>query len=279
LTKGLAVKFVDSCEASTKGEEGGEWMSKPLRPPRLADAVAERLQAMMREGVLRPGEKLVGERELARRLDVSRPSLREALGQLEAKGLVVTTKGGTKVAPFLTPLSAPLAALFRGDARVAGDYFEYRRVVEAQAAALAARRASEIDRRAIQALLTDMRAAHSEADPTREANLDADLHIAIYEASHNVVVLHMLRALAELMRGDVFFNRNGLYARTGVREALLAQHIEIAEAVVKGAPEAAEAAAAAHIRFIATTLHNIRADESRQAAALRRIERSDLVSE
>jgi GntR family transcriptional repressor for pyruvate dehydrogenase complex len=88
----------------------------------------------------------------------------------------------------------------------------------------------------------------------------------------------MLRALAELMREDVFYNRQGLYRRDGVRERLLAQHIEIAEAVTVGASEAAGAAAAAHIRFIAATLDEIRADETRQAAALRRLERSDLVA-
>jgi len=254
-------------------------MSAGLRPPKLADAVAERLQAMMLEGVLRPGEKLLAERDLARRLDVSRPSLREALAQLEKKGLVVTAKGGTTVAAFLKPLAEPLAALFRDDPRVAGDYFEYRRVVEAEAAALAARRATDIDRRAIRAILKNMRAAHLRPNPAREADLDADLHVAIYEASHNVVVLHMLRALGELMRGDVFYNRNGLYAREGVRDRLLAQHVEIAEAVTAGAPEAAAAAATAHIRFIATTLDEIRADELRQASALRRLERSDLVAD
>ena len=254
-------------------------MSAAFRPPKLGLAIAERLQAMVLEGVLRPGEKLLSERELARRLDVSRPSLREALAHLEKQGLVVTARGGTTVAPFLKSLAAPLAALFRGDPRVAGDYFEFRRVVEAEAAALAARRATEIDRRAIRAILADMREAHSEPNPEREAGLDADLHISIYEASHNVVLLHMLRALVELMRDDVFYNRQGLYARDGVRERLLGQHVEIAEAVVGGAATAAEAAATAHIRFIATTLDEIRADETRQGAALRRWERSDLLGE
>ncbi|HYA71570.1 MAG TPA: GntR family transcriptional regulator, partial [Roseiarcus sp.] len=64
-------------------------MSETLKPARLADAIAERIQAMILEGVLRPGEKLIAERELAARLGVSRPSLRDGLSQLEAKGLLV----------------------------------------------------------------------------------------------------------------------------------------------------------------------------------------------
>ena len=253
-------------------------MHESVKLPRLADAIAERLQAMVLEGVLRPGEKLLAERELAARLAVSRPSLREAFALLEKKGLFVTTRSGTTVASFLAPLADPLAELFRNDERVADDYFEYRRVMEAQASALAARRATELDRAGLAAILDEMRAAHALADPAQEAEADVRLHVAIYEASHNVVILHMLRALAELMRKGVFYNRESFYRRAGVRDLLLAQHLAIGEAVLKGDAKAAEAAAEAHIRFIADTLAEMRADEWRQAASLRRFERADIVA-
>jgi GntR family transcriptional repressor for pyruvate dehydrogenase complex len=253
-------------------------MNEPIKPPRLADAIAERLQAMVLEGVLRPGERLLGERELAAKLKVSRPSLRDALAALERKGLIVTAKTGSTVANFLEPLADPLAELFRDDARVADDYFEFRRVMETEASVLAARRATDLDRRLIRERLEDMRAAHEDEDPAREAEADVQLHVAIYEASHNVVVLHMLRALADLMRKGVFFNRDAFYRRAGVRDLLLEQHLKIGEAVVSGDAKAAQAAASAHIKFIAATLDELRRDELRQAAALRRFERSDIVA-
>ncbi len=63
-------------------------MLDTVRAPRIADAIADRLESMILEGVLRPGERLLGERELAGRLGVSRPSLREALDMLAGRGLL-----------------------------------------------------------------------------------------------------------------------------------------------------------------------------------------------
>src|ERR1700692_3882226 len=120
-----------------------------IRPEKLGDAIAEHLEKLILEGVLRPGEKLASERDLALKLDVSRPSLREALEKLQSKGLIETTKAGTVVAQFLAPLSRPLAELFADKPRVTADYFEYRRIIEGQAAALAATRATDVDRAAL----------------------------------------------------------------------------------------------------------------------------------
>ena len=75
-----------------------------IRPVKLGDALADHLEKLILEGVLRPGEKLAPERELAEKLSVSRPSLREALDKLQAKGLLETAKSGTVVAQFLAPL-------------------------------------------------------------------------------------------------------------------------------------------------------------------------------
>lgn len=253
-------------------------MKETVKPPRLADAIAERLQAMVLEGVLLPGEKLIGERELAAKLGVSRPSLREALALLEEKGLFVTGKAGTTVAPYLAALVDPLAELFRDNERVSADYFEFRRVMEAHAAGLAARRATETDRALVRECLTQMREAHELADPLREAEIDARLHLTIYEAAHNVVILHVMRALSDLLRRGVFFNRDSFYRRPGARDRLLEQHMRIGEAVIAGDPVAAEAAAAAHIAFVMETHDEVRRDEMRQAASLRRFAREDIVA-
>ncbi len=253
-------------------------MSEKIKPVRLADTIAEHIQAMILEGVVRPGEKLIAERELAARLGVSRPSLRDALAALEAKGLLATGKSGTVVAPFLSTLADPLAELFRDSERVSADYFEFRRLMEAHATASAAIRATETDRRLIRDCLADMRLAHELSDPTQEAETDVRLHIAVYEAAHNVVVLHVMRVLADLLRQGVFFNRENLYRRTGVRDALLEQHLRIGEAVLAGDSIKAEEAAAQHIAFISMTNDEIRRDELRQAASLRRVSRQDLVA-
>lgn len=249
-----------------------------IRPVKLGDALAEHLEKMILEGVLRPGEKLAPERELAEKLSVSRPSLREALDKLQAKGLLETAKSGTVVAQFLAPLSRPLASLFADKPRVTADYFEYRRINEGQAAALAATRATDVDRAALEACAERMRKAHEVDDPTEEAGVDADLHLLVYEAAHNVVLLHVMRVFSEMLRNDVLYNRNQLYRRYGVRDQLLKQHLAIAEAILQGNPKAAEKAASDHISFTFETIEEIRRDEARIEASMRRISRADLLA-
>jgi GntR family transcriptional repressor for pyruvate dehydrogenase complex len=254
-------------------------MTEQIRPVPLADIIAQRIQTMILEGVLRPGERLTPERELAEKLGVSRPSLRAALTRLEQKGLLVTTKSGTVVARFLGPLVDPLAELLADDERTAADYFEFRRCIEAHAAGLAARRATEPDRAAIRACLAQMQAAHGAEDPTAEADCDAELHGLVYEAAHNVLLLHIMRVLGDLMRRGIFYNREQLYRRSGVRPVLLDQHLAIGAAVLASDARAAEQAAGGHIAFTHATIEDIRRDEMRMATSLRRIERQDLVAD
>ncbi|HEY0835224.1 MAG TPA: FCD domain-containing protein [Azospirillum sp.] len=252
-------------------------MGGAIKPAKLADAIADHLQKLILEGTLRPGEKLLPERELSEKLQVSRPPLRDALAKLEKLGLLVTEHSGTHVAHFLSPLSQPLAALLQSDPRTTFDYLEYRGVVEGAAARMAAERATEADRQAISECIERMRAAHGNEDSTEEASADADLHILIYEATHNTVMLHLMRALSDLLRNDVFYNRARLYSQPRVRETLLEQHLAIAEAVVKGDGDAARAAAEAHVVFTHRTLEKIRDDDARLEVSLRRIGRNELV--
>ena len=71
-----------------------EGFYSPIDHVRTADEVCAQIETLVLEGVLRVGDKLPGERELSRRFDVSRPVLREAIKQLEMRGLVVTRHGG-----------------------------------------------------------------------------------------------------------------------------------------------------------------------------------------
>lgn len=232
---------------------------------------------MILEGTLKPGEKLLAERDLALALGVSRPSLREALAQLEVKGLLVSTKAGTSVARFLDRHIDPLAELLGADPRGAEDYLEFRMTVEVRATVLATTRATAIEREAIAQCLEAMRRAHEDDDATEESRLDARLHGLIYEASHNVVILHLMAALSNLLQHNVFYNRAQLYARPGVRDTLLGHHLAIGAAVVAGDAEAAEAAAGQHIAFAARVIEELRQEEARKATALRRIDRADIV--
>ena len=209
---------------------------------------------------------------------MSRPSLREALEKLCARGLLETSKAGTFVTRFMKPLTEPLAAMMQSNEQALIDYLEYRCLVEGEAARLAATRATDIELDALRDCLQRMRAAHKVDDPTAEAEADAEMHMMIYEASHNLVMLHIMRALSEMLRHGVFYNRVQLYTHPGVRDELLAQHLAIGEAVLARDADRAAQAATDHIRATAATLSEIRIEQSRVARALRRMGRSEFVA-
>lgn len=249
-----------------------------VRTPKIADAIAAHIEKLILEGALRPGEKLAAERDLAQKLDVSRPSLREGIDKLVRRGLLKSSKNGTYVAQFLSPLMAPLANLYRDNQQAFADYFEFRLCVEAHAARDAAVRATDVERAAIRACLDGMRKAHTLEDCTQEAEADVNLHMLVYEAGHNFVVLHVMRAMSELLRNNIFFNRQNLYLKAGVREKLLCQHIEIGEAVIAGEPERAETAAGDHIRFVFDTVAEIQRANARLKTSLMRAKRNDFLA-
>jgi GntR family transcriptional regulator, transcriptional repressor for pyruvate dehydrogenase complex len=246
-------------------------MSTLVRSPSLADRVADQLEAMILDGTLEPGQRLIAERELAVKLGVSRPSLRDGLALLEERGLVRTTKkDGTMVAQFLAPLATPLARLLTSDPRVAEDYFEYRRLIEPQAAGLAAERATEPDRAALGRCIETMVAASAAADPRAEAAADVALHRAIYDATHNLVLLHTMRVFSDMLRGGILTSREEFFHHDAVRAALLEQHRRIVAAILAREPEAATVAMREHIAFTAQTFGEIRQAADRLARSMRK---------
>lgn len=243
-----------------------------IRPAKLAEAIANHLETLILEGSLRAGDRLLAERELALKLDVSRPSLREALDLLEQRNLLETRRDGSYVAPPLgRAFAGSLAAMLADRPEHTYDYLEFRGFLEGAAAYFAALRASDADREMIRKRFAAIEAAHRLDSPVEEADSDAYLHLAIYEASHNLMMLHIMGSLADSLRQDVFYNRERLYTRKGVRPLLLEQHRAIHDAVIGGDPETARATAEAHVKFTRSALQEIDKADSVLELSLRRL--------
>jgi GntR family transcriptional repressor for pyruvate dehydrogenase complex len=244
-----------------------------------AESTARHIEDLILEGSLRPGEPLLPEREMAARLNVSRPTLRQGMKMLEDKGLLVAEPNGARVvAPLATSITDPLIELMSNRTDTVEDYLELRATLERMAASLASTRANDVDRAFLQRCMSRIDAAHGKADPHDEAEADVDLHVAIYEASHNIVLLQVMRALSGMLRRGVFLNREKLYARPEVREVLLGQHRAIFEAVMARDPEAAGRAAEDHMAYTRRVLAEIAAAETRLEISLRRIDGGSLSS-
>lgn len=210
----------------------------------------------MLEGILRVGDRLPGERELAKQFNVSRPILREALKVLEGRGLLNTHHGGgTFVADVIGQVfTRPVMELIARHQKATLDYLEYRREVEAVTVEFAARRATEADKALLTRIITAMKAAHQKDDFEEEATIDVEFHSAIGECAHNIILLHTLRSCYRLLAEGVFYNRAMVYTLPGARDKLLAQHVAIYDAVMAGNPDAARRAAQAHIDFVSRAM-------------------------
>lgn len=239
---------------------------------KLSHAVVRQIERLILQGVLRPGERLPSERELSERLGVSRPSLREAVAELQESGLLTAKAGaGVFVAEVLGSAFSPaLIRLFGAHDEAVFDYLDFRSDMEGLAAERAARLGSDTDLAVIAAILAKMEAAHLKRNPADEAALDAQFHMAIIEASHNVVMLHMMRSMFELLREGVFYNRQIMFRQKNTRSILLNQHRGINSAIQARDPEGARTAVAKHLSFVRDALaEDRRARQNEEVARLR----------
>lgn len=249
-----------------------------VTPEKLSAAVTQQIEKLILRGILRPGERLPAERDLAERLGVSRPSLREALAGLQDKGLLKARAGaGIYVADVLgNAFSDALIRLLSDHDEAVFDYISFRRDLEGLAAARAARLASATDLRVVDEIFAKMEAAHARARPEDEARLDAEFHMAIVEASHNVVMLHMMRSMFQLLRKGVFYNRQVMFRQRTTRGALLDQHRAINDALQARDADAARAAVEAHLDYVERALADQQKTARNETIARQRLEREKL---
>ena len=247
---------------------------QPVTPEKLSQAVIRQIEKLILRGILRPGERLPPERELAERLNVSRPSLRDAIGALQAAGLLSAKAGaGVYVADVLGSAFAPaLVELFARHDEAVFDYLSFRRDMEGLAAERAATHGSDTDLAVVQAVYDKMEAAHGKRNGDEEAQLDAQFHMAIIEASHNVVMLHMMHSMYELLRGGVFYNRQVMFKQRTTRAALLDQHRAINDALQGRDATQARAAVEAHLDYVEDALTNQKKADRNESIARQRLQ-------
>jgi GntR family transcriptional repressor for pyruvate dehydrogenase complex len=211
----------------------------------VTDDAIERIRELVASGAWGPGTRLPREVDLAKQLGLSRNSLREAVRALsQARVLEVRQGDGTYVSS-LDPgelLEPTLSAthLLRG--RTVLELFEVRRMLEPEAAALAAQRGDAEVESALRVELDRMVAAGGSADDLVEA--DAAFHDVIARAPGNGVLRALLRSLStSTVRARLW---HGIADR-GALDQAREEHRRIYEAISAGDPDLARASALLHI--------------------------------
>ena len=247
-----------------------------VRQRRLSDDIVDRLESMILEGTLKPGERLPAERSLAEQFGVSRPSLREAIQKLVAKGILVSRQGGGNyvVETLGSTFSDPLLLLLENNPDAQHDLLEFRHTLEASCAYYAAIRATDADRERLKIAfdtLLDCYGRPGDVSRVEEGAADASFHLAIAEASHNAVLLHTIRGLFDLLKRNVVTNIGGMYKqRTETRDMLISQHRELYTAIIEGRAEEAREVSSRHILYVQEVLEESRQQMQRVARAERR---------
>jgi GntR family transcriptional repressor for pyruvate dehydrogenase complex len=222
---------------------------QPIKPKKVSSQIADKIRASILAGEFTPGDKLPPERELAEMFGVSRPSVREALNMLAAAGLVTSYQGGGTVVMSLVETSTgnPLAELIRFQQERALDVIEVRKGMESWTAYYAAERALPEDLRRLEEIIDGMQGNLNGLKPSED--LDANFHIVIARATHNIVWLHLMQSLFDAMKEFQQSVWRAVYLTSEDHHLLFRHHSRIFDRIKARDPAGARDAMIEHLTF------------------------------
>lgn len=203
---------------------------KSVKPRRVTEEIVEQMLDLIGQGILAPGQRLPSEREMARSMGVSRPTLREALKRLEYVGHLDTVQGGGIYVRDVVgaALRDPLTSLVR-DLNAVSELAEFRTDIETWAAAMAARRVQPEELMQLKEILDKMESLLAGAQP--QHHLDAEFHLCLAKATHNRIYLHVARTICQLYFEIVRISHENIFTTSKDQEDLFAEHLGIYRAV------------------------------------------------
>ncbi|AVT13427.1 transcriptional regulator LldR [Paracidovorax avenae] len=244
---------------------------------RLADHVVEKLLALVQSRGLQAGQRLPAERQLADELGVSRTSVREAIQKLVSQGVLASRRGdGTYVqaggsAEWLQPAVAPLTRLMESDPHYRYDVLETRHALESSTAWLAAQRATAEDKDRIRRCFDVMMQHQQSGNAELASRADAQFHLAIAEASHNLVLVQVMHSLFTMVLSTVERNRHDMFrlSEPVTMQALTAQHQGLMQAILDSDPQRARQCIGEHLEHVRATIQRLDEDRARRERSMR----------
>jgi len=208
---------------------------------RLYRRIARHLSELISNGEFRPGERLPPERELAKQLAVSRPSVREALIALEVEGWVEIRVGSGVFVKSLRRLALP--SLKEGEGPF--ELLRARAIVEGETAALAAKKATAEEIAEIRTAVEELQRSHSSG--VRSDSADRRFHVAIAKAAHNGPLAAVVQLLWDQGRGSVWKQMEKHFSTPALRAATIRDHRAVLAAIEARQPQNARKAMHQHL--------------------------------
>lgn len=243
----------------------------------VADIVAERIERLIIDGILKAGQAIPSERALCEKLGVSRSALREGLRVLRGLGIIETLHGrGSYVGRLSAERDAsPLMHLFNSQPRTLYDLLEVRAILESEAARLAAQRGTSADFIMIRRRYEEWQGMQAEIEARNHQELaraDHAFHRAINDAAHNPVLVHTLQSLSDLMLSSVLASVSNLYHRPEHKRQIDRHHERLFAAVIERKSEKAGRVAREHINNLRDTFLELEQEDQRLIRASMRLE-------
>jgi len=222
---------------------------KPVRPQKISDQVFKQLRELIFRGKLKPCDKLMPERDMADTMNVSRTSVRDAIGRLVTMGLVEQKQGkGTFVAVPDSQKGNPFAAAMKAEGATIYDLLEVRMGLECVAAALAAKRADATDIGAMELSIEEMEKEVLAGQLGTQA--DTSFHMAIAYATKNPLHIQVMRSFYNYLFHGIMESLKALYEKPKNIQLILNQHKTIMVAIINRNPDEAYKTMQEHIDFV-----------------------------
>ena len=220
---------------------------RPIRTQSIPEAIIQELESLIDSGHIPQGSKLPAERELAKILNVSRPSLRVAIRALSLLGILENRQGdGTYLTNSNQWPIEPLSIILSMKKGALLDIFEARESIENSCAGFAALRRDEEDLNELQKALDNMHSNYN--NPDKYIEYDLDFHKAVIFAAKNPVFVDLMEKIYKLLVDTR--NNNRKYPPELYREKNFQQHVAIFESIKDGDFQKATAAMAHHMGHI-----------------------------
>lgn len=223
---------------------------KQIKSKKLYEEIAEVLRGMIARGELKPGDKLESVQQLAENFQVGRSAIREALSALRAMGLVEMKQGeGTYIKYFDSEKSSlAMASPLLMDKMDVLNLVEVRKVFETGSAMYAARNRTEEDIEQMLNILEDMKTAIG--DIKKEKETDIALHLAIAEATHNPLIVSLMKNITKTMTIKMQETRQIWLCSEMTTVDLLDDHKKIVMAIMEQDEEKAQSLMHKHISVV-----------------------------
>lgn len=229
-----------------------------IRQPKISERIVDQVVGLIKDGHIRPGEKLPTEKEFINQLGVGRSSLREAIHMLETLGYVeVRKREGIYVRNVSSArLADPWRQILDEDHSKLPQLYDLRKDIELAASYKAAESRTEQDLKRIRTYLDNMASELEKGVLTLDDDLN--FHLAIAQSTHNFLRLHILENIFELSNRYIDFVRVKVIQQVSNLPIIFSQHEDIFKAIEQGNPAQAQDRMMHHLCWVE---HKIRSME------------------